>query len=160
MGAPESGDMERDHAETVRKLVSPGRPSVEPRIAEVSSWLEDPNCTGCRVALEFLKSVGGALAPHVKRVLKDGPDDIRFQLLGVVETWPRQDRQQLSDELEALTMRRDDWGVDLRALELLVHFRLRDQEWLTRVVGNRIANLESDLDDLRALRAELEPGQH
>lgn len=23
MGAPESGDMERDHAETVRKLVSP-----------------------------------------------------------------------------------------------------------------------------------------
>ncbi|MCC6741240.1 MAG: hypothetical protein IT452_19520 [Planctomycetia bacterium] len=96
----------------------------------------------------------------MKRVLKDGPDDIRFQLLGVVETWPRQDLQQLSDELEALTMRRDDWGVDLRALELLVHFRLRDQEWLTRVVGNRIANLESDLDDLRALRAELEPGQH
>lgn len=144
------------HGDLVKALVAPGWPAVEPKIDEIFSWLEDPNCTGSWVAYDFLKTVGSPLIPHVKRVFRDGADDIRSSLLGLVEEWPVAWVAELADDLESLSRRRDDWDMHLRALGLLVRHKLRDAAWLKREIDNRIRVAETDLDDLRKMRQALD----
>jgi hypothetical protein len=148
--------MADDHETLVKALVAPGWPTVEHRIDEIFSWLEDPNCTGCWVAYDFLKGVGRPLVPHVKRVFREGADDIRSSLLGLVEEWPGAWVAELADELESLSRRRDEWGVHLRSLGLLVRHKLRDAAWLRRVIENHMRVTEADLDELRKMRRSLE----
>jgi hypothetical protein len=148
--------MADDHESQVKALVAPGWPAVEPKIDEIIGWLEDPNCTGCRAAFEFLKSVGRPLVPHVKRVFQEGADDVRCALLGIVEEWPREWVAELDSELETLSRRRDEWDVNLRALGLLVRHRLRGEVWLKQEVDNRIRVSAMDLDELRKMRQALD----
>jgi len=147
---------ERDHDEQVRALVAPGWPAVESRIDEIFGWLEDPNCTGCGVAFEFLKSVGAPLLPHVRRALKGAGPEVRSVLLSLLDGWSPTDVRPLTEVLVDLSETPDPMDSDVQALGLLVKHRLMEREWLVRRVDGRIRGQEWALAELRSMRKQLE----
>lgn len=144
------------HEDQVAALVAPGWPAVEPKIDEIFGWLEDPNCTGYAVAMNFLRGVGPELTPHVDRGLRSGDPELRYALLtSLLPGWSREALLPLSPAIEKLVWEYDDWDVDIAALELLVPHKLGDAKRLKNRIDNRISGAESSLKDLRRLRDEL-----
>jgi hypothetical protein len=54
----------------VQTIVELGLPAVEPMLPALLEWMQDMNWPVARALQPFLASIGGPLAPHVRRVLE------------------------------------------------------------------------------------------
>jgi hypothetical protein len=145
------------HDELVRALVAPGWPAVRERMPEIVSWLADPNCTGCWVALEFCRKLGAEFAPYARDILRGKDADVRYvALTNILNDWARDQLAPIEPELSELATGSDSEGAWLEALALLVRNGLGDRPRLQRRVAGMITARRSDLAELEELQRLLE----
>ncbi len=99
----------RDKFDTERATaaVAAGYPAVAPVLSDLFEWVQDANWPVARVLAPFLASLGDAVVPEIRRVLKGSDDGWKYVVLahvvGVAPSLVAPLRQELERILESPT---------------------------------------------------------
>src|SRR5688572_25771324 len=146
-----------DHANQARQLVALGYPAVEGRLAEALRWLQDANCSAFGIIEDFLVTIGRPVIPHVRAVLSGSDAHWKYWVIGgLIDRWPKEVVEELTPDLESVSLWEDDAGADLEALKVLVKHRLGDPEKLKNRVRQKKQACTYRLEDLNEIERSLE----
>jgi len=120
----------KSDSENARAIVAQGYPAVEPVLAELLEWLQDPNWPISGRIASFLATIGEPLIPHVRYVLQSNDDGWKYQVLTkIVATSPVIARS-VYDELKRMatapTSSEKSEDVDIVAQEILLKLKTKN----------------------------------
>jgi hypothetical protein len=146
-----------EHAKQARELVALGYPGVESRLPEAMEWLQDANCSAFGIIASFLVTVGRPVIPHVRKVLSGTDAQWKCWVISaLVCQWPKEIIQELTRELESMSLWEDDAGADVAALALLAKHLLGDVDGLKRLLRTKKQACQHRLADLGEIERALQ----
>ncbi len=146
-----------DHANQARQLVALGYPGIEGRLPEALTWLQDANCSAFAIIEDFLVVLGKPVVPHVRKVLSGTDTQWKYWVIGgLISRWPKEIVEELTSELESVSLWEDDSGADLEAVKVLIKHRLSDSEKLRNRVRQKKQACTYRLEDLKEIERSLE----
>jgi len=109
--------------ERATALAALGYPSVEPVLAKMLEWTQDPNWPVARVLSPFLATIGEPLAPYIRTVFASDDDIWKSSVLATVISKSPMLAQALQSDLMRFaqnpTVGERAEGVDVQSKELL-----------------------------------------
>lgn len=143
----------------VAELRRLGYPTVQPVLYDVMKWIRQGSWPVARPVLEFLVSIGPALAPEVHKVLASRDDGWKAVVLReIVGDWPAKPIQQLSSQLFVIATDGQSWGADLLALRLLARHHIGDAEWIAGWLEFKEQHHRARLAEIEEIRLLLDRG--
>lgn len=117
----------KSDGENARAIIAEGYPAVEPVLAKLVEWLQDPNWPISKLLAPFLATIGAPMIPYVQHVLETNDAGWKYQVLQHIVAASPEIALAVKDELErmATTPNHDEKveEVDVMAQSILNKLR-------------------------------------